>query len=399
MSGSVHPILGVTGFGLLKYPLLFWNNMNFEMALKDQWYPLCGCGCGEKVLSRTAKFLPSHRSHLAKRIHILSCPFCRCGCGERVRFPWNKYIAGHNCKNHVVKKSIVDVSNFPLCACECGEHVKSATARFISGHNGRGLHRTEEQRKHISDGQPTKKERPFCKCDCGERVKGYNAIYLPNHQNRGRACTSYKAEKISKTMTGRKYSEERKRHVGDSLRGRKWTEEQKLELRKTRARMELEGRGVTGTKRSLEARINMKAAAMRRLQKEVEKFGKQLSWQGHVEAIFSTILQRNTPYKIKVNRIVGRAGVKDSAFAVLDGYIEELNLAIEFDEEYHSSKKQQEKDKTREIMIESQIPGICFWRVSIQRWKEDPKDVIGEFCYIQARLSQNKGLLEWDGFI
>jgi very-short-patch-repair endonuclease len=64
---------------------------------------------------------------------------------------------------------------------------------------------------------------------------------------------------------------------------------------------------------------------------------------------------------------------------ILDGYIHELNLGIEFDEEYHQHPHQIEKDRQREENILKEVPQIRFFRVSEKDWIKEPQTVIKRF--------------------
>jgi len=60
----------------------------------------------------------------------------------------------------------------------------------------------------------------------------------------------------------------------------------------------------------------------------------------------------------------------------LDGYIEELNLVIEFDEGFHKNFK--EKDAIREANLFWAI-GCTFYRVSETDWLDDQSKVLSDF--------------------
>lgn len=281
---------------------------------------------------------------------------------------------------------------YPICRCWCGRKVNFPHSVYISGHNSRGRQHSEATKRKISNSQPTKitTPLPLCSCGCGKQVNNREAKYIQYHQNIGKPRTPETKAKIRQANLGRVDSPERKAKAGAKHKGHKWTAAQKAKLRVIRRKMELEGRGVTGTKRSFEARINMKVAALKRVTKEIEEFGKVLAFQGHDEIKFVRTLQRFTPFVIEESFLVGKPGYKDVPFAILDGFIEELCLAIEFDEEYHRSFKQKRADEDRESMVQMSIPDVIFWRVDADDWMNDPKEVINDFLYMQDYVRDMK---------
>jgi very-short-patch-repair endonuclease len=59
----------------------------------------------------------------------------------------------------------------------------------------------------------------------------------------------------------------------------------------------------------------------------------------------------------------------------IDGYIPELNLALEYDEEYNHTDK--EKDFDRQKYIEEKLQ-CSFYRVSDKDWKQNKESIIQE---------------------
>jgi very-short-patch-repair endonuclease len=64
---------------------------------------------------------------------------------------------------------------------------------------------------------------------------------------------------------------------------------------------------------------------------------------------------------------------------IVDGYVHELKLVIEFDEAYHDSPEQQIKDHQREENIAREVPAIRFFRVREADWSADPQRAINDF--------------------
>ena len=93
---------------------------------------------------------------------------------------------------------------------------------------------------------------------------------------------------------------------------------------------------------------------------------------GFKEKLFMQQLQKHCvefidmQYKTKTNHF-------------LDGYISKLQLAIEFDEEYHRAPTQRVKDAARESLIQEKHPNIAFFHVDIADWETDPESVYSAF--------------------
>jgi very-short-patch-repair endonuclease len=61
----------------------------------------------------------------------------------------------------------------------------------------------------------------------------------------------------------------------------------------------------------------------------------------------------------------------------IDGYVEKLNIVIEFDENYHKAKWTKQKDEERQVYISNKLKCI-FFRVCEDQWKTEKNNVLNE---------------------
>lgn len=280
---------------------------------KKEKFPLCACGCGERVKSVGSTFRVGH--HNKSRI-FKDCekPLCACGCGLRVKEVFHQYVAGHQCKkagkaSHKkrTKPDSYSGRQIPLCACGCNQPVRSLKNRYLHGHNRRGCPSSTKGRVRIA--KVPKEELPLCQCGCGERVKNPWSDFLPGHP------------------------------------GRLW---RPSEAWKQAAR-----------ERSLQ-----------RAEEQCRELGLSFPFKGTVELVFLSELQKYTDYHIDLDfRACGY---------ILDGFIHELNLAIEFDEPWHNTRRQKARDRRRQKQIVEETK-CSFWRVPSKEWETSPLDVVEKF--------------------
>ena len=70
----------------------------------------------------------------------------------------------------------------------------------------------------------------------------------------------------------------------------------------------------------------------------------------------------------------------------LDFYIEEYNICIEFDEEYHKNDKQEKLDIERENEIKNSISDIIIYRVNKDDYILNPEKTINDIlCFINEK--------------
>jgi very-short-patch-repair endonuclease len=132
--------------------------------------------------------------------------------------------------------------------------------------------------------------------------------------------------------------------------------------------------GKRGIKRSKQFCENLRSIALRRVDEQCRKLGLIFPYKGDNELFFLGKLQSNCPFRIDLDfRICGY---------VLDGYIHELHLAIEFDEPHHLKSIQAKRDQERMANIIAHDSKISFWRVNSSDYNNDPNDVIQRFKLI-----------------
>ena len=129
-----------------------------------------------------------------------------------------------------------------------------------------------------------------------------------------------------------------------------------------------------GREQDAEHTEKIRIAAMRRAEEHCLKYGLKFPSRGKNEIPFVEELQKLSLFKIDINfRPCGY---------ILDGFIHELNLAIEYDEPHHTTPQQKELDYKREVNIKTAFPVIDFFRVKEEDWLESPVKVLAEFLVL-----------------
>ncbi len=105
---------------------------------------------------------------------------------------------------------------------------------------------------------------------------------------------------------------------------------------------------------------------------ELPVFYNERNFRDSLSLIFKDILVIKFEYKVDRYR--------------LDGFIEELNLALELDGPNHSSSSQSKKDKLREEFIKKKIPGIRFIRASFKDYVSIANQIIKIYLIKQESL-------------
>lgn len=113
--------------------------------------------------------------------------------------------------------------------------------------------------------------------------------------------------------------------------------------------------------------VALRESMIRRTEKQCALYGLPFPFRGNNEVLFFAELQRSCPYMIILQ-------AKKCGY-FLDGFISELNVAIEFDELYHANAKQTDKDLVRQHNIERSIK-CTFIRVLESSWLKDGDNVV-----------------------
>lgn len=136
-----------------------------------------------------------------------------------------------------------------------------------------------------------------------------------------------------------------------------------------------------GRPQEYEHTLKIRKAHVERARAQCEKYGLKFPTVGKNEPAFFEALGKVTEYTIEPQH-------ETPDYHFLDGYIEPLNLAIEFDEYAHDVACQQVLDREREQQIREALPNIAFFRVTQKRWEEEPELVLTEFIALIEKLTQ-----------
>jgi len=324
------------------------------------------------------------------------------------------------------------ISDNPLCACGCGESI-SLGKRFVHGHHRKGVecspeHKagismankgrimTIEQRmvnsmvhcglpsgmmgKHHSD-ESTEKlriastgrvaseatRRKLSECHKGRLVSEATKMKL-SRAFKGKKLSAEHCEAIrlshlgkSSPMEGKTHTEETKRKISEIHKGKVLSDEicQKMSLSKmghnvaeeTRMKISLSNMGkvspMKGKTHSSDTKRKMRLATINRISIQAFNGMPMVPRIGIIESGVIDTLQNVCPYPIiRQHQVCGY---------FLDGYIPELNVAIEFDEAKHRLKI--ERDIVRQAEIEKELRCV-FFRITPKQWKEK-NDVLCDF--------------------
>jgi very-short-patch-repair endonuclease len=195
--------------------------------------------------------------------------------------------------------------------------------------------------------------------------------------------------KISKSKRGIKQSLQTTQKRSKSLMGHVVTEKTKLKISKSHFGMKGVSPSLETRKRLSEAnqgrivssrtREKLRLATLKKLDKFRSKYGKLFINRSEKEIdCIDNYLQDICPYEIDVGfRIVGY---------MVDGYVHELNLVIEFDEKYHENFKQKIEDKERQRNIYKSLK-CKFFRITERQWIRNKEKIIDKFQKLIARES------------
>lgn len=294
----------------------------------------------------------------------LLLPFCECGCNKRIKTPGKHFLWGHNSRvlsaNTLRKRSesLKKVVHTPEW------NAKVAKAHIGLGHPISDI--TKKKLSKINKGKLISQEtrRKISEALKGRRLWSDADKEQMSHQRKGRTLSEEHKKKIRKAMIGLKRGpmcEEHKRKLSSAHKGQSpsWK----------------------GGTLSMEWREKLRLAAIRRI--ESQKFDNQsLSPNiGSSEKYCLDILQKFCPYEIKLQFPI--------IAYFLDGYIPELNIAIEFDERAH--ERRTEKDAQRQAEIVDEL-GCLFFRIKERDWESKSDEVIREFQlllkYSKVKIAQ-----------
>lgn len=236
-----------------------------------------------------------------------------------------------------------------LCECGCGEIIKNEGVRFIKGHGNRGRIHSEEHRK-----------------------KNSNAHKGTSSPMKGRHHTEETKEKLRVANTGKKRTQEFKDNLSNLWKGHPgyWKEVKRGPYSKEHC--ENISKGLKNSEKQKES-----------VRRNMEKRECNFPHKGKNEVAFFATLRKTAPFSIREDHIL-------SGF-IVDGFVEEKNVAIEFDEDYHFSKGQCERDYSRMGRIAAD-KGVRFVRVAEKDWIKN-NQIVCEFVIENVMKSGGENVL------
>jgi hypothetical protein len=222
-----------------------------------------------------------------------------------------------------------------------------------------GRKHSEESKARMREAKLGKKHSEEHKAIMSESLKGRvhseEARRKMSETQKGRKKPPRSEEtkaKISETLSGRKRSEETRRKISESLTGKCMPEETKAKIsesKKGRKHSEEHKAKLRGKTHTEETKARLRELAF---EYAAEMGGFTYPNIGRNETQILDNLEQELDHRIIRQFKVGGY--------FLDGYIPEINLAIEVDEKYH--QYQTEKDKIREEFIKAKL-GCQFLRI------------------------------------
>lgn len=301
--------------------------------------PLCKCGCNQQVTrnlgysNRWNAYVSGHHKHI-------EYPLCVCGCNSRVTKKNKAYIDGHKKKN------------YPLCLCGCGEMVSYPSNKFIDGHYQKMVAIERKPIKH-------RKELALCFCGCGRRVIQMGSKYY-------KTCYSriQKEERLKVIEESKINAPLCKCGCGEKVRYKKLYPLSYNEF-------------IQGHNHKLEMnREHMRKICSNRHCPNI----------GSLEFIIFPKLIEVSPYKIHCLDSQRRIDC-----AHLDGWIEEISLVIEIDENHHNSEEKYILDMQRQERIKNELGvDVKFFRIKQKDWENKECGVIMRFIEVVNSLKINK---------
>jgi len=320
-------------------------------------------------------------------------PLCPCGCGGSVGWnkcakKWNKWIVGHTRKGkHCSEETRLKNSlgrkgktkefcenrnkNLPLCDCGCGERVRSYGDRYIKYHNRRGKHLSEEHKNKLKGTSWSKGKK------LSEEHKRKLSIAMS-----GRIRTKEHSQNISKALLGKKYVA---KTGTDKKIKRIRTKEHNRKIGESLKRTCLKTKGVEYYSQTPERREKARIFKIKQMEEQFLNNEPLHPVIGSLERDCLNIFQKYISYTIQRNTNM----FKYTAGAYPDGFIQEFNLVIEFDELRHhfidkECKIYTDKDIARELSLASQ--GLIIFRITEKDWKEDQSRCIDRFKMLIEEL-------------
>jgi len=237
---------------------------------------------------------------------------------------------------------------------------------------------SEEHKKHISEARLRRKAKlgymnsPECRQKISESQMGnkYNLGYHHTEESKQKISLSAKnrkpvsvetRKKLSIAGRGRKHTKEERLKISQSLMGHFFSEETKEKIRI----------GNLGKTHSVEHKRKIRESIIKRISIQAFNGFPMFPTIGNNEKECLDNLEKTYKYKIiRQKQIIGY---------FLDGYIKELNLAIEFDEPLHFKNELLiQKDQTRKKEIQENL-SCSFFRVKESDWLQNKEKILDKF--------------------
>jgi very-short-patch-repair endonuclease len=283
--------------------------------------------------------------------HIISdeTPFCSCGCGNRVRLACHHYILGHNntgLSPSVETRNRISVSN--------SGRVLSNDARMKISQARTGKPVSDVTRRKISESSKGRIYSEETRCRMSKAKMGCVA-------------SSEAREKMRVSHLGKRMSEETKRRMSVGKMGHSVSAQTRRKIgMATASRVP----GMKGKRHSIDTRRRMRLAAIDHI--SMQSFG----GLPMVPRIGKTEMKVLDTLQVASGVVIDRQYPVGGFF--LDGYIKDVNLAVEFDEREHRYKKARDEFRRSEIRREL---GCDFFIVDDRDWRE-PDSVTDRFVHM-----------------
>ena len=327
-------------------------------------------------------------------------PMCACGCGKRVRLPRHCYIHGHHRRG---KKS-------------SPEHVAKIAA------SNRGKKRTEEQNRRNSEshrGQSSPMKGKHLSTETRRKIsESLKGRIIPDdvrekisQANRGRIFSEESRKRMSDSAKKRGISDETRKKISEALKGRQSPMKGRRHSKESKAKMGRAGKALSAETKERMSRSRMGhpvSDETRRLISERTR-GRRSSMKGKThsrdtrEKMRMSALKRISNQAFNGEPVMPCVGFDERDFLdrvevlightvkrqypvcgyFLDGYINDLNLAIEFDEKKHRKRAVVRRDSLRQHEIVERL-GCRVLRVDESEWENEPEMVMAQLRVMAA---------------
>lgn len=244
-----------------------------------------------------------------------------------------------------------------LCECGCGQEVRLSNHKFIHGHNSYIM--ADETKEKIRKSH----------------------IGMPG-PNKGKTASLETKRKMSETRTGRTYigkpihSDEMKNIWRENWKNNNPMKNPEYVKKNSLAKI--------GKPRSAETKRKLRISQINRVAIQYNNGEPTHPNIGQIERIVLSELETIFNITIKRQKLIDDLGYW------VDGYITELNIIIEFDEEFHYRNNIiNNRDLIRQKEIENKMNSKIF-RIREIDWLHNKDKVISDFRYIMETANHDK---------